>query len=200
MARPSNSAERRQQIVSGLLTVVAERGYDGASINSIAHAAGLAPGLIHYYFTNKQEILLEAIRDLDELFERRFAALVVSAKTPAARLRAFVDARLAKGEKIESGAVGAWVMIGAEAVRQPEVRVAYQAALARQLALLESLLRDYAGTSISGGELRQLTAVVLAAMEGAFQLSVSADGIMPRDYAAKTVMRLIERYLGATAA
>lgn len=198
MARPSNTAQRRQQIVSAFLSVVAERGYDGASINAIAEAAGLAPGLIHYYFESKRAILLEAIRELTELIERRFNDLAADANTPAARLRAFVDARLAKGKKADEAAraaVGAWVMIGAEAVREPEVKAVYEEAMAAQQTLLEELLRDYAGKALTTGELRQLTAVLLATMEGAFQLSVSADRIMPKDYAAATVMRVIERYV-----
>ena len=47
MARPSNTEERRQQIVQGLLRVMAERGYERASIAEIARAAGLTPGLVH---------------------------------------------------------------------------------------------------------------------------------------------------------
>lgn len=196
MARPSNTHERRQQIASGLLKVMAERGYDGASINAIAEAARLAPGLIHYHFGNKQEILLETIHQLAELFLRRFEELSTDAKTPEARVQAFVDARLAKGKGAETSAVAAWVMIGAEAVRQPEVKAAYEEAMAAQQSLLEGLLRDYAGDLVTQEELKHFAAALLATMEGAFQLSVSAERVMPQGYAAKTVMRMIERYVG----
>lgn len=194
MARPSNTLERRRQIVSALLKVMAERGYDGASITAIAEAAELAPGLIHYHFKSKQEILLEAIQQLVALIRTRFEDFASDARTPEARLRAYIDARLAKAKEDESSAVAAWVIIGAEAVRQAEVKAAYQEAMAAQQSLLEGLLRDYAGESLVPDELRHLTAVLLATMEGVFQLSVSAAGVMPQDYAAKTVMRIIERY------
>jgi TetR/AcrR family transcriptional repressor of bet genes len=195
MARPSNTAERRKQIAQALLTVMAKRGYDGATIGAIAEAAGLAPGLIHYHFKNKQEILLDAIRQLTELLEQRFCDLVKDAITPEQRLRAFVDARLAKGKGADSAAVAAWVIIGAEAVREADVKAVYQVAMSTQRALLERLLRDYSGKRLASGELRRLTAVLLATMEGIFQLSVSAEKIMPRNYAAETVMGLIERYV-----
>lgn len=194
MARPSNTLQRRRQIVSALLKVMAERGYDGASITAIAEAAELAPGLIHYHFKSKQEILLEAIHQLVALIQTRFEDFASAARTPEARLRAYIDARLAKAKEDESSAVAAWVIIGAEAVRQAEVKAAYQEAMAAQQSLLEGLLRDYAGESLVPDELRHLTAVLLATMEGVFQLSVSAAGVMPQDYAAKTVMRIIERY------
>lgn len=195
MARPSNTLQRRRQIVSALLKVMAERGYDGASVSAIAEAAELAPGLIHYHFKSKQEILLEAIHQLAELFRARFEDFASDARTPEARLRAFIDARLAKGKGAETSAVAAWVIIGAEAVRQAEVKAAYLEAMAALQSLLEGLLRDYAGESLAQDELRHLTAVLLATMEGVFQLSVSAEGVMPQDYAAKTVMTMIERYV-----
>lgn len=53
MPRPSNTAERQEQIVLGLLEVMAERGYEKASVASIARAAELSPGLVHYHFQTK---------------------------------------------------------------------------------------------------------------------------------------------------
>jgi TetR/AcrR family transcriptional repressor of bet genes len=64
MARPSNTEERRQQIVEGLLRVMAKRGYERASIAEIAKEAGLSSGLVHYHFKDKQEILLTAVEQL----------------------------------------------------------------------------------------------------------------------------------------
>ncbi len=183
MARPSNTLQRRRQIVDALLSVMGQRGYEGASILAVARRAGLAPGLVHYHFASKQEILLEAIRQLTELFDGRFQALARRAATPRERLRAFVDARLALGEGASPGAVAAWVVIGAEAVRQPEVKAAYQEVIRAQQALLETLVRAHAGEALTARDARHLSSVVLAAIEGAFQLSVSAGDAMPKGYA-----------------
>ena len=64
MPRPSNTEERQAQITGALMKVMAKRGYDGASVADIAKAARLTPGLVHYHFKSKQEILLAALRDL----------------------------------------------------------------------------------------------------------------------------------------
>ncbi len=197
MPRRSNTQERRQQIVDALLPVMAERGYDGASIQAIARRAGLAPGLIHYHFESKQQILLEAVRQLTERFERRFQALATKATTPRERLRAFIDARLARGEGASQTAVAAWVIVGAEAVRQPEVKAAFQGVMRAQRTLLQALLRDHAGEALEPREVHHLCGIVLAAIEGAFQLSVSADEVMPKDYAARTLMAVVESHLAA---
>ena len=41
--------------------MIARHGYEKATIQAIAAQAGLAPGLIHYHFKNKQEILVSLI-------------------------------------------------------------------------------------------------------------------------------------------
>jgi len=196
MPRPSNTQLRRRQIVDALLAVMAERGYDGASVQAIAQRAGLTPGLIHYHFASKQEILLEAVRELTRVAARRFDVLARRAKTPRERLRAFIDSRLATGRGASPAAVAGWVVVGAEAVRQPEVKAAHEEAIRAQLAVLEVLLRDHAGDALTEVDARYFAAIVLAAIEGAFQLSVSARGVMPTGYAAKALMELVDSRLG----
>lgn len=174
---------------------MAERGYEGASIQAIALRADLAPGLVHYHFASKQEILLEVIRQLTELFDRRYQRLAQEATTPWERLRAFIDARLARGEGASPAAVAAWVTVGAEAVRQPEVKAVYQEVMRAQRALLEGVVRECAGRALTTRQARHLCGIVLAAIEGAFQLSVSAEDVMPTGYAAPTLLALVESYL-----
>ena len=65
MARQSNTDERRAQIATALVDVMARRGYDGASVADIARAAGLTAGLVHYHFETKHAILIEALDRLE---------------------------------------------------------------------------------------------------------------------------------------
>ena len=71
MARPVNTHLRRAQIVDGLQQVMAERGYARASITAIGKAAGLSPGLVHYHFGSKQEVLLALVDRLSARLEER---------------------------------------------------------------------------------------------------------------------------------
>jgi TetR/AcrR family transcriptional repressor of bet genes len=194
MPRPSNTAERRAQIVDGLLTVMARAGYDGASIQAIARAAGLAPGLLHYHFESKQEILHELVSALVERLRARYRLrLEAAGEEPQARLRAFVEAHLAQGSDADPRAVASWVVIAAEAVRQPEVRSLYGASVAERLGELEALVRaclGAAGKSARGA--RSLAAAAIAAIEGAYLLSASTDGVMPDGYASATVLAMLE--------
>jgi TetR/AcrR family transcriptional repressor of bet genes len=198
MARKPNTEQRREQIVNGLLAAIGEHGYDKATVHTIAQKAGLAPGLVHYHFRNKEEILLELVKSLAEVAQRRYESLAASATDAAARLKAYVDARLALGGGAEPQAVAAWVVIGAEAIRQPLVRTAYQDTVAAERALLEALLNDYLGErSKSPACAGHLSAALIAFMEGAFQLASAAGDIMPRGYAADMALQLVQRFADA---
>ena len=191
MARKSNSESRRTEIVRALQTVMARHGYEKATIQAIAAEAGLAPGLLHYHFKSKQEILVSLVTTLADYGQQRFAQLVSDIDDdPALRLRAYIDARLGLGLGAAPEIVAAWVMIGAEAVRQPEVREAFQRAVVVELDLLTGLLTDclrQQGRQEAGA--RRLAAGVLALTEGAYQLACAAHEIMPKGYAADAALR-----------
>lgn len=198
MSRRPNTEQRRSEIVQALLAIMAGHGYEKATIQLIAQQAGLTPGLLHYHFKTKADILLELVKTLAALSRQRYLALAEKATTPQQKLLAYVNARLAKGQGSDAGAVAAWVVIGAEAVRQPEVRAVYQEAVNAELRLLEELLSDC--LQAGGKQIKnvpQLAAGLLAYMEGAFQLASAAPQIMPVGYAADTAWQLLQRYMDA---
>lgn len=195
MSRKPNTEQRREQIVAALLAVMAEQGYEKATIQAIAKKAGLASGLIHYHFKSKGEILIELVKSLATLSHARYLQLAEAATTPQQKLKAYIDARLARGPGANPEAVAAWVVIGAEAVRQAEVRLVYEEAIAFELGLLHTLLGDYlAAQGKRTGNVRKLAAGMLAFMEGAFQLASAAQDVMPKGYAATVALQFIERY------
>ena len=54
--------DTRERIVAAAYQVLVERGYEATSVKDIGAAAGVAPGLVHYYFGSKEELLLAAVR------------------------------------------------------------------------------------------------------------------------------------------
>ena len=198
MARSSNTEARRAEITGALLAVIARHGYEKATIQAIAAQAGLAPGLIHYHFKNKQEILVSLIAAMAEAANARYAAVLGDQVEPAARLRAYLHARLGLGEGAAPEIVAAWVMIGAEAVRQPEVRTVYQRMVADELALLATLLADCLRAAGRATDVAAPLAAGLAALiAGAYQLSSATTDVMPRGYAAEAATRYAELAVAA---
>jgi TetR/AcrR family transcriptional repressor of bet genes len=196
MSRKSNTEQRRSEITAAMLIVLAEQGYERATIQAIAKQAKLTPGLIHYHFKTKAEILMDLISGLTAIFQARYEILGLSALSPREKLLAYIDARLAKGDGANPEAVAAWVIIGAEAVKQPEVRALYEHAISQELIMLQDLLKAYLkakGKPIKSAS--HLAAVIIATMEGAFQLASAAEAVMPKAYAAKTVIALVERFI-----
>src|SRR5690349_21591111 len=95
MPRPSNTRERRAQMVRAFLEAVAARGYAGATVAEVAARAGLAPGLVHYHFRSKQELLLELLRHLRGLVRARVARRARPGDGAEEQLDAFIDGWLA---------------------------------------------------------------------------------------------------------
>jgi AcrR family transcriptional regulator len=48
--------DRRLQIMEAALPIFAEKGFKGATNRDIAQAAGIAPGLIYWYFKSKEDL------------------------------------------------------------------------------------------------------------------------------------------------
>lgn len=200
MPRRPNTDIRRQQIVDGLLRTIATQGYAGATIQAIAKACGLAPGLVHYHFRDKREILVTLVDQLTGYAAERYQSRALTAVDARERLRAYIDARLAYGNDANPDAVAAWVMIGAEAVRDPDVREVYQRAVREEFALVRKLLR---GCLVeSGRRVRKLDAFaagLLAFVEGVFVLASNARSIVPTGFASDMAAEWVERYVAGEA-
>ncbi len=198
MPRPSNTAERRAQIVAGLRRTMARRGYEGATVADVARAAGLAPGLVHYHFQDKREILLGLVAALAaEALARGDRAVAAAGPAPERRLTAWLEAFLSLDADPDPEAVACWVAVAAEAIRDEQVRGAFRRALSAQAAALRSLVGEALGAR--GRDRRaapRIAAALLAQVQGAFLLSATAPGATPRGSAAalasRTALALVE--------
>lgn len=113
-------------------------------------------------------------------------------------MHAYIAARLDYGEDANPDAVAAWVMIGAEAVRDPDVREIYQRAITQEMALVRKLLRAYLVESRK--RLRKLDAFaagLLVFVEGAFVLASNARDIVPTGFAADMATEWVHRYVAS---
>jgi len=63
--------EKRALIIDTALTVFAEEGYHGSSVNRIAEKARISKGLIYNYFTSKEDLLKRIFFDIyDKIIEK----------------------------------------------------------------------------------------------------------------------------------
>lgn len=189
MPRPTNTEARQAQIMDALARLLPTRGYAGASVSAIAREAGLSPGLVHYHFNSKQAILIALVERLGSLLDDRYARRIAHTHNPWARLRAFIDAHLALGSDADPVAARLWITISAEALHQPEVRVAYhqliERAFERLHGLLEPLLEE-AGRNEARTR-KEVAAAIFSAIQGAYLLSATAPARTPPGFAAPSL-------------
>jgi AcrR family transcriptional regulator len=63
--------QRREDIALVACQVIAERGFEQATVARIAEAAGYTTGMVAHYFDSKQDIILAALRLILHRMERR---------------------------------------------------------------------------------------------------------------------------------
>ena len=117
MGRPSVREARRAKIVSAFARVLADHGYAGATIVAVADEAGVAPGLIHHHFDDKQDLLTALL----ELLLRKFRGRVRQQEPSGDLLEAYIDGTLSLDANADTTAARCWVGVFAEAVRNPDL-------------------------------------------------------------------------------
>jgi len=196
MPRTSNTEQRRAQIAEALLAVMAKRGYEGASIVAIAKQARLAPGLVHYHFGSKLEILIAAVGILVDRHLANLDAALAAVDAPAGQVAAFVDVHLGLGTHADPAALACWVLIGGEALRTRQIQRAYEHAFgaiaARLVAIIE---RGVADRSFARVDPAACAAALVAVVQGYFVVAATARAVIPAGTAATCALRMVEGLL-----
>lgn len=83
--------DRRGQIVAAAATVLGRDGYASTTLKQVAREAGIAPGLLHYYFQTKEELLVEVVSTMDEEMREEWRAALEGIADPLERMTAGFD-------------------------------------------------------------------------------------------------------------
>jgi TetR/AcrR family transcriptional repressor of bet genes len=183
MGRPSLRAERRAQLTAAFARVLATHGYAGATISAVAQEAGVAPGLVHHHFTDKEDLLASLLDDLMGRFRRR-ARHFESGEDP---LDAYVSAALALDGTADTVAARCWVGVLAEAVRSPALFAQVRRLVDTEI---EGIQRRSANRLRAEDAGAVLAFVIGALMLGAFAPRKTAGFAAP---ALRTFVRAIKR-------
>lgn len=191
MGRTSNTDARRAQIVDGLASAMAKHGYDGAPIADIARHANLAPGLVHYHFKNKLEILIELVRKLGADHAAALDAALAAADAPPAQVVAFIDVHLGLGAHADERALACWVLATAEALRDKRVRAEVERVLAGLTQRLTAIIEAGVQQRMFGCEAPRAAAGALVALvQGYFTVAATARELIPTGSAAASALQM----------
>lgn len=186
MARPSLRKQRRQDIALAFERALAKHGLGGATMVAIAEEAGIAPGLIHHHFRDREDIVAELVRTLIGRFHR----LRTRSDDPAADLVAYTDAALALRNNEGQRTAKAWVGLFAEGIRSRRVQGVLRRALQRELRYLEAQLT---ALGLSAGQAEQKAAGILSLVVGCLVFGALLPG-QATGFAAPFAREILDRY------
>jgi AcrR family transcriptional regulator len=111
---------RRRHILRVVAAVVAEEGFNGATMRRIAERAGVSTGMLTYYYKNKREILQDMLSDI---YTRLISSLdeVAGESMGTERIEATFEFML-KGSRNGTFPMSFWLAYFAEALRDEEIR------------------------------------------------------------------------------
>ena len=86
---------RREQIVMGATTVIAEIGYAATSVAKIADHVGIAKSVVLYHFKTKDDIIAAVVTDVFTAAAAHMLPALTAAGTPSERLGAYIRSNVA---------------------------------------------------------------------------------------------------------
>ncbi len=182
----------RANLIQAAFTVLSERGYEATTIKTVAQAAGVAPGLIHYYFASKEELLIAVVEDAAERYASEMAGVRASL-SPAQALSAAAEARKERVER-EPDRERLRFELLALALRHPSLRPAAARVLSTGREGITRLFASVAGSDVTGDTSDTsdtsdgMPAVFLAILDG-----VALQRLVDPDFDLDAAYQAIER-------
>ena len=171
---PEN-ADRRQQIIEAALKVFSTKGFHKATNKDIAQAAGgISPGLIYWYFKDKEDLFFSIIRERAGIFQLADHPEQLMELPPREGL-ALIGRTYLSVFKVPGNVALIRIMVG-EAIRFPQIaEMFYKQVASRFLGLLSQYLQH----QVELGRLRPHDTVISArSFLGMFVINVVTREIM----------------------
>lgn len=88
-----HEAKPPQQIIAAAYQLLGHKGYDATTIKEIARAADVAPGLVHYYFASKDDLLLAVLQEAAKRYVAEVEKVGAALATDTLMEQAFMQTR-----------------------------------------------------------------------------------------------------------
>jgi len=183
---------RRQQLVNATLHLIHKRGVAGTSVSEISSRAGLATGMVHHYFADKDELFKAALEELVKRVYAQVFELLQHAQTPLERIVAFVDGNLSKSSFTAENLAG-WLAFWALVPHSSKLQRLHNIVARRtESALFHALLE----TGADRPEARRSAQAITAFIDGIWLRAAVDVGGVTRDVARDLAYQFLTRQLG----
>jgi AcrR family transcriptional regulator len=160
----THQEDNRARLIAAGYAILSEKGYEATTVKEIARLAGVSPGLFHYYFESKDELLLAVLYEAGMRFSQQ--------------LKQELQALISKGNRfpevamLATAAVGrkdpAWYRLRYElyalGLRNPEFLPAVGQFLAKGRQGIASTLQELTG--MDEAQAQVIAAVIHACSDG----------------------------------
>lgn len=90
MSKADLAAERKTQIINATIECIARFGYHNFSMQDVAKVADVSKGIIHYYFLNKEDLMMAVLERVAGDIEGVLAGTSDQAANPVERLKSII--------------------------------------------------------------------------------------------------------------
>ena len=120
-ARASKHEDRRDQLAESALVTLGKLGYAKTSLREIAQHSPFSHGVVHYYFSNKEELITYCVRYYKRTCVTRYDEIVTSS-TSADELQERFAAKLAETIREEGPMHQLWYDLRNQSMFEPALR------------------------------------------------------------------------------
>lgn len=162
-------AERRDQLAGAALQTLSELGYARTSLREIAQQSEFSHGVLHYYFSDKVDLITHCVRQYKAHCVTRYDQIVATARTPEELEIGFAEG-LAETLRDEAKMHRLWYDLRAQSLFEESYRAdvaEIDASLERMIWRIVSRYAELADT-----ELTITSPVMYAIFDGLFQQSL----------------------------
>jgi AcrR family transcriptional regulator len=91
MSKADVALERKDQIVRATVECITKHGYHNFSMQDVAKTAGVSKGIIHYYFLNKDDLMMSVLDRVAGDIEKVLIADMEGITDPVRKLEVFIE-------------------------------------------------------------------------------------------------------------
>lgn len=180
----------RAQLIEAAYKVLAEKGYENSSVKDIAREAGVSPGLVHYHFANKEDLLVSVVKEAANEYCQQMRHLRETVAEDK-----LADAALAESmERTKSKAD--WYKLRYElyvlGLRNPAIQSGVKELFARGREGIEETIQTVAGKPLPNGA--EMSAILFACFEG-LALQSFVDSEFDLEGAYRILGQMVKQFL-----
>jgi AcrR family transcriptional regulator len=184
-------AERRAQLADAALQTLAELGYARTSLREIAQNSPFSHGVLHYYFSDKQDLITHCVRQYEAACVTRYDEIVAAASS-AGELKREFSAAMAQTLRTDAPMHRLWYDLRNQSLFEESFRADVLEIDQRREAMIWRVVSRYA--ELAGISVTLSPAAAYAILDGLFQqalLHYLAGSEGPADDLAANVVRVL---------